>query len=1172
MVFGELNLNYDASTGGLFYKNSAGTVVKVGPAQVGTTAPNATPAGSSGNSAGEFWYDTAVSTLKVYNGTAWVATAGSGSVVGVTGTAPITVNNTDPTNPVIGVSAGTTSAAGVLQLTDSYTSFSTTTAATPNAVQQVYNLAYGALQRTGGTMSGTIQIGSSLADTGGSVGQTGYYLATYQTGVEWTALPSSGVQGVTGVSPITVNNTDPANPIISVNTGTTSGKGALQVGTNIDVAAGVISVKTGSAADLGVVQVGTNIDVAAGVVSVKTGSAADLGVLQVGTNVDVAAGVISVADSSTSQKGVVQLNDTTNSTSTTLALTAAQGKNLQDQIDALVISGNLTLAGTLNATTGNLVTVTTEGTGQGFAVGSPLPSPAAGNTEFFVIATVGATSYTPPGGSPTLVHVGDWFLSDGTVWNFLDVGFQAPSASTTVEGVVYLATDAEVQAGTDTSNKAVNPSSLQSKVSDSISTTDSYSIASSTAVKSAYDLADLAMPKTGGIFTGNVNMSAGTTLSFDSSSVLNFDSGSAISGYLLLDGASAINIQGALYVEGSASLNINAGATVNNSGNNLFLSGSNVYFDSGCGLNIDTTATFSVSPVWSPGVYAAPAVQVSYDNATSGLTATDVQGAIDEVASTSVDALPKSGGTMTGDITFSGAGNGVVFQDASTVEAISDSTSTTSSTTAASATAVKSAYDLANAAIPDSTFTAAGELIVGTGAGTYAPLSDGSAYQILTTDGAGVLSWVNNTADGVQGITGTAPITIDNTDPANPIVEIDAATTSASGAVQLYDGVDSTSTSLAATANAVKIAYDKAIADPIASATVLFVNVTTGNNATGTRGTGLPYQTVTAALAAASEGDTIYIAPGTYAESITLSKGVNIVGTYTDQASASGPELRGNFAVSITGAGTQNWAVTNIRFTSNSAGNNTVTVSTNSFSSGGIGTFTNCLFEQYTLNDLTERCFFTSGTWTKSLYIRNCTFSGNVEFTSGAVDGTGSYVVVDNYYGTGGVALFFKITAGTVEVRDPSQAMPPVLQTGGTFVATNINSWGANSSVTTSIFGGTGFSYKGTSVGLGSSSIYLIGQGNSVVSGAIWGKLSVGSNVIYGFNNVLYDTSLATLSGVPYYAVAPNVNAVEISQVRPQWQQLTTSSVVSAANQLGVALDSTTGKVYTVTDFDAGQY
>ena len=1218
-------------------------------------------------------------------------------VSGVTGTAPITVDNTDTQNPIVGVddattlakgvvqigsnidvtsgtisvASGSTSVVGVLQLTDSVSSTSTTTAATPNSVKTAYDLANNAVPDASYTAAGDLLVGSGAGTyTALPAGAADYILASNGVGgLTWVAQPEGGVTGVTGTAPITVNNTDPQNPVISVNTGTASGLGALQVGTNIDVAAGVISVKTANLTDLGLVRVGTNID--------------------------VAAGVISVADASTSTKGVVQLNNTTNNTSTSLALTAAQGKNLQDQIDALAVSGNITLAGTYNASTGLVDSVTAAGTTAGFVVGNALPSPTAGNANYFVIVDVQGS--TGPSGTPPY-HIGDWFLSDGTTWQFLNVGFQASAATTTNEGVVYLATDAEVQAGTDTSNKAVNPASLQSKVSDSVSTTDSYSIASSTAVKTAYDLANAAIPKAVYDAKGDLIIGTGS----DTYSRLGVGTNNQV---LKADSAQATGLKWAFGGVQSVMTDVGGPIQVNNTDpanpvlSIVTASISSVGVTQLTNSTASTSTTTAAVPASVKAAYdfaaskvAGPTVsqttgqslvvnspsggttswawRVAYLDSTGAITiggtplvpvigvataSTPLSGAIgatsgvvtlSDLLSTNLNyaatvnlvnnvnvnadtKLPKSVYTAKGDLvvgtgstTYSpvtvGTDGQVLIADSASASGVSwntaaypspatttsqgivqlatdaevqagtdtanavvssslqsklsDSISTTSSITIASSTAVKTAYDLADAAIPDSTFTAAGELIVGTGAGTYTPLSDGSANQILATDGAGVLSWVNNTVDGVQGITGTAPITIDNTDPANPIVEIDAATTSISGAVQLYDDVDSTSTSLAATANAVKIAYDAAIADPMASATVLFVNTTTGNNATGTRGTGLPYQTVTAALAAASEGDTLYIAPGSYSESITLGKGVNIVGTYTDQTTACGPTFTGAFSVSISGAGSQNWAVTNVRFMGASAGTNTVTVSNNSFSSGGIGTFTNCFFEQFTAGSLTERCFITSGTWTKSLYMRNCSFSNNIEFASGAVNGTGSYVVVDNFYGTASVGDVFKIVSGTVEFRNPSQAMPPVLQTGGTFVATNINSWLINSSATTSIFGGTGFSYKGTSVGLGSSAVYLVGQGNSVVEGVTWGKLSVGSNVIYGFNNVLYDTSLATLSGVPLNTVAPNANASVITQTRPQWQYLTTSSTVTAANQFGVALENTTGKVYTVTYYDAGEY
>jgi len=81
LLDGEIALNTNTGTSGLYFEDAAGVIVKVGPAEVGGSAPNATPAagGSAGNSAGEFWFDTANAgpsgngedALKVYTGSGW---------------------------------------------------------------------------------------------------------------------------------------------------------------------------------------------------------------------------------------------------------------------------------------------------------------------------------------------------------------------------------------------------------------------------------------------------------------------------------------------------------------------------------------------------------------------------------------------------------------------------------------------------------------------------------------------------------------------------------------------------------------------------------------------------------------------------------------------------------------------------------------------------------------------------------------------------------------------------------------------------------------------------------------------------------------------------------------------------------------------------------------------
>lgn len=175
--------------------------------------------------------------------------------------------------------------------------------------------------------------------------------------------------------------------------------------------------------------------------------------------------VVSIAAASTTSSGAVQLNDTLISTSTALALTAAQGKVLQDQITALALTGTVELAGTIDASTGFVASVTSVGVTAGYTVGAVLPAASLTTLNSYVIATTPGTM-TPPGGSSTVVTKGDWFLVTETspgvyTWEFLNVGFDAVPATTTTAGIVCLSTDALAQAGVDATT-ALTPAAAAS--------------------------------------------------------------------------------------------------------------------------------------------------------------------------------------------------------------------------------------------------------------------------------------------------------------------------------------------------------------------------------------------------------------------------------------------------------------------------------------------------------------------------------------------------------------------------------------------------------------------------------------------------------------------------------------------------------------------------------------
>lgn len=123
----------------------------------------------------------------------WIAND-QGDITAVNVTAPITGGGTSGA-VTIGVDAGTTLAAGVVQLTDSTSSTSTTTAATPNSVKSAYDLANAAIPKSTATAKGNVFTATASATPAVlSVGTNGQVLmadSTTATGLKWAAAGSS---------------------------------------------------------------------------------------------------------------------------------------------------------------------------------------------------------------------------------------------------------------------------------------------------------------------------------------------------------------------------------------------------------------------------------------------------------------------------------------------------------------------------------------------------------------------------------------------------------------------------------------------------------------------------------------------------------------------------------------------------------------------------------------------------------------------------------------------------------------------------------------------------------------------------------------------------------------------------------------------------------------------
>lgn len=79
LLEGQPALNYNSDQPGLFFKDTEGELIKIGPTAVGGIEPNSSSdpegAGTGTNCLGEMWLDTSAvdgPTLKVWNGSNWI--------------------------------------------------------------------------------------------------------------------------------------------------------------------------------------------------------------------------------------------------------------------------------------------------------------------------------------------------------------------------------------------------------------------------------------------------------------------------------------------------------------------------------------------------------------------------------------------------------------------------------------------------------------------------------------------------------------------------------------------------------------------------------------------------------------------------------------------------------------------------------------------------------------------------------------------------------------------------------------------------------------------------------------------------------------------------------------------------------------------------------------------
>jgi hypothetical protein len=297
-------------------------------------------------------------------------------------------------------------------------------------------------------------------------------------------------------------------------------------------------------------------------------------------------------------------------------------------------SGLITMAGTLALTNGG-----TGATTQAGAQVNLLPAQAGNAGKVLSTNGAGLISWVPPGGAPTLQQVTDsgatttdvitigGLISNGTLLpgahEVYDLGSPTAAWQTlycknssiylgayklsiitgqiAIDDVVAVVTGTapiSVSTGPNPEVSIAEASTTQAgavQLSDSTTSTSTTQAATASAVNEVYNQTLEKMPLAGGNFTGDVTFDAGTTAAVDTGANFTMDGQGSISGSINFEGSSTTTFQ--------------AGST----------------------LVLDGTVTFNTAPTFPSGVDIGPSGQVTY-TPTSPLTATNVQDALDELA------------------------------------------------------------------------------------------------------------------------------------------------------------------------------------------------------------------------------------------------------------------------------------------------------------------------------------------------------------------------------------------------------------------------------------------------------------------------------------------------------------------------------------------------------------
>jgi len=324
--------------------------------------------------------------------------------------------------------------------------------------------------------------------------------------------------------------------------------------------------------------------------------------------------------------------------------------------------GEIVFAGTYDAGTNLVASVTSDGTAVGLTVGQALPAAAAANNRYYLVVAEAGTGVAP---APTVALTPpDIILSNGNAWTEIDVS-----------------------------------QTITSQVAANVSFTPSGSI-SATNVQAALEEVDTEkLPKAGGTVTGELLIGTAGSLTFEGSTANAFETTVAVVDPTADRTITLPDVTGTVITTGDT-------GTVTST---MIANGTIVDAD------INASAAISGSKIVAGTTSVVGVVQLTDSTSSTSTTTAATPNAVKSAYDLANAALPKAGGALTGDVTLN-AQSDLRFADADSSNWV--------------------AFQAPATITSNVTWTL--------------PAADGTSGQVLRTNGTGTLSWQTPTAGGVS--------------------------------------------------------------------------------------------------------------------------------------------------------------------------------------------------------------------------------------------------------------------------------------------------------------------------------------------------------------------------------------------------------------------------------------